>query len=102
MPASWKISAPNAVQLFDLRDTITKTLITNATVTGKLKNYNKTADIADSSFSIPVVDGSIGHYGGHSAIQSFTEGTLMWLEILAIVNGGVVLRQDIEVVASRR
>jgi len=99
MAALWNINAPNAVQLFDFRDAITKVKLSNATITAKLINHTKTADIAGSAFSIPLVDAPTAHYGGISNVQSFDENTLMWLEIKGMIGEATVYLQQFEVVA---
>jgi hypothetical protein len=97
MPAIWNIGAPTPVQVFGFRNSIGGAPITNATLTGKLLNHNKTEDVADSNFDIPLVAGN--DYGGVSPIQDFDQNTLMWLEIEGRVNGTVIYRQHFEVVA---
>lgn len=97
MPALWNIGAPNSVQLFGFNNAIGGAPITNATITAKLLDHLKSADIASSGFSIPLVTGS--DYGGNSPIQTFAENTLMWLQITATVNGIVIYLEHFEVVA---
>jgi hypothetical protein len=97
MPALWNIDAPNSVQLFDFRNAIGGAPLTNAVITAKLLNHLKTAVIASSSFSIPLVSGN--DYGGVSPIQTFDQNTLMWLQITGLVNGTVVYLEHFEVVA---
>jgi hypothetical protein len=99
MPIVWLISARNAVQLFAVKNAITKAIIGDATITGKLIDVDTGSDVGSSSFSIPVVNAGTGHYGGESTELALTHGKEYDLEILGTKSGQTIRRDRIRVVA---
>lgn len=99
MPQVWNIDCANAVNAYDVKNRLTKAVIGDATITGKLIDVATGLDVAGSDFNLPVIDALTGHYGGSSPEQSLTADKEYDLEIRGVKNGITIRRDRIRVVA---